>query len=146
MRKPIAPGNLLRHHQNWETWNTRTINTWARYFRFCRRSWECQQVTQRSQYKYTKQIYWYGEWLWLLRWKPTSILGRIICWLRKSTRTQNSRILKVCSILLKSWWENIQNKFCMWNAWNIHVKRSNGQRQKYVSMLIPFCRTPAAIE
>ena len=83
------------------------------------------------------------------RWKPPSILGRIICRIRRSTRTQNSRRLKVCSTSLRSWWRNILKKLWMWNAWNIHhhhgrnqcwpmIKRSSGRRQTYVPTLIPF--------
>ena len=76
-------------------------------------------------------------------------MGRIMCRIRKSTRTQKSRILRVYSTLLRSWWKNILKKFWWWDAWNIHhhhgrdqywpmIKRSSGRRQKYVSTLIPF--------
>ena len=41
-------------------------------------------------------MYWYGECFWL-QWKPPSALGRIMCRIRKSARTQDSRILRVCS-------------------------------------------------
>ena len=132
-----------------ENMDTRTINTWARSFSLCETGWECPQLMEHSQWKHTKQMYSYGECLWLRRWKPPSTSGRIMCRIRKSTRTRNSRILKVYSTLLKSWQWNILKKFRMWNAWSIHhlpgrdqyylmIMRSNGQRQKYVSMLIPF--------
>ena len=52
------------------------------------------------------QNYWNGEFLWHLRWKPPSTLGRI----RMSTRTQNSRILIVCSTLLNNLWKNTLKK------------------------------------
>ena len=41
-----------------ETWNTRTINTWARPLSFCRRDWERHQATQHSSCKHTNQMYW----------------------------------------------------------------------------------------
>ena len=86
-----------------DTWNARTINTWARFFSSCRWDWECQQATQHSQCMHTKQMCGYGDWSWLRRWKPPSTLARIIYRIRGSTRTQNSRRLKVCSTTLKSW-------------------------------------------
>ena len=46
--------------------------------------------------------------------------SRISSHVRKFSRTQNSRILRVCSILLKSCWENILKKFWMWSAWSVH--------------------------
>ena len=63
---------------------------------------------------------------------------------------KNSRKFGEYSTLLRSWQRNILKKFWMWNAWNIHhrhgrdqywpmIKRSSGQRQQYVSTLIPFC-------
>ena len=41
---------------------------------------------------------------WLRRWKSPVTLGRIMCRNRKTTRTQNSRILRVCSALLQTGW------------------------------------------
>ena len=50
---PHALGNLLLRHQS-KKWNTRTINTRARSFSVCGRSWECPQLTQHSQWRHTK--------------------------------------------------------------------------------------------
>ena len=37
--------------------DTRKINTFARSSSFCKGNWECQEVTQHSQCKHTKQMY-----------------------------------------------------------------------------------------
>ena len=54
---PRAQGNLLHPHQSSETWNTRTIDTWVRSFSIWRRSWECLQPTQHSQWTHTKPMF-----------------------------------------------------------------------------------------
>ena len=47
-----------------KTWYTRTMDTWVRSFNVWRRSWECLQPTQRSQWTHTEPMYWYGECFW----------------------------------------------------------------------------------
>ena len=115
---PQAQGNLLHRHQSWKTWNTRTIDTWVRSFSVLQRELGMSATDEHSQWKQQNKWIWWC--LSLRRWKPPSTLGRITCRIRKSTRTQNSRILRVCSTLLKSWWKNIVKKFWMWDAWRIH--------------------------
>ena len=61
---PRAQGNLQLHHLNWKTWDTRTMDTWVRSFNVWRRSWDCLQPTQQSQWTHTKPMYWYGECFW----------------------------------------------------------------------------------
>ena len=124
------------------------INTWAISFSVCARSWKCPQLTQHSHWKHTETNGLIWECLWLRRWKPPFILGRISSRIRKSTRTQNSRILRVSSTSLKlvrEHYEEIFNLKCLEYSspsWArpvlAQIKRSNGQRQKYVSTLIPF--------
>ena len=53
---PIAQGDLcfVREHQNFGTWNARTIDTLARSFSACKRSCECQPAIQLSRCKHTE--------------------------------------------------------------------------------------------
>ena len=46
---------ILQHSQSSGTWNTQAINTWVRSFKFWRRSWECLQSTQHSQWTQKNQ-------------------------------------------------------------------------------------------
>ena len=102
-RNPQAQGNLLLLHQRSGTWNTQTIKTWVRSFKIWKRSWECLQSTQHSQWTHTKPMYWHGDCFKLLRCKPQSTLSLISSWIRISTRTRNSRIFWVYSTWLKIW-------------------------------------------
>ena len=94
---PQSQGILLHHYQNWKTWNTRTIDTWARSFSVCGRSWERPQLTKDSQWKLTKQMYWYGESLWLRRWKPAVHLGPN--YVSNSEIYKNTQFEKIWSVL-----------------------------------------------
>ena len=88
--------------------------------------------------------------LWHRRWKLPYILGRMSWRIRKSTWIRNSRMSRVCLILLqKIWYRNSLEKFWTWNAWDIHhhhgrdeywqmIRRSSGQRQEFLSTLILF--------
>ena len=137
---PIAQGNFLRHHQNWETWNTWTINTRARSFSFCKRDLECQQTTQHSQCKHTKQMYWYGECSCLRRWKPPSILGRNFfnSEIYKNTKFEEiESLFNITHKLVMEHSEEILNVKCLESS-SLMIKRSSGRRQKCVSVLIPF--------
>ena len=58
---PQAHGNLLHRHQSWKTWNTRTINTWARSFSVCGKCWECPQLTQHFRWIHTRPKKWHGD-------------------------------------------------------------------------------------
>ena len=81
------------------------IITWATYFSAWGRMWERLQPKQHSQWTHARQMYWYGDFLCFGRWKPPFILGR--------NWEQNSRTLRVCSTLLRSWWENFwRNSEC----------------------------------
>ena len=53
-------------------------------------------------------------------------------WIRNSTRTQNSRRLKVCPTLLHDQLLSILKKFWMWNAWSIHHSL---ERDQYYLMI-----------
>ena len=106
-----------------KTWNTRTINTWARSFSVCGRSWECPQPTFNilNGNIYNQCIDMGGECLWLRRWNPPSTVGK--------NYVSNSDIYKK---KIRGYWEcvqhyskvgkrkNILNRFWMWNAWRTH--------------------------
>ena len=130
--------------------SSRTISAWQRFSIFCRRSWKLQKHTQRSQWQHWRQLYWYGECLWLHRWKPSFILDRIIWRTWKSTRTRTSRKFRAYSISHKNWCWSILKRFLMWIRLTVHlfpgqdqycptIKWFSGQKQKYVPIQIPFC-------
>ena len=138
----IAQGDLCwePQHQNFGTSNTRTINTWARSFSFCK-SRNVGKLTQVSRWKHTEQVFSYGEWSCLddaSRHPSWAMLHDEFGDLQEHKK---SRILRVCSTLLKSWWGNILKKLWMWNGWNIHhrlgwdqcrlmTNQSNGRRRR----------------
>ena len=96
---PRAQGNLQHHHQNWKTWNSRTINTWSRFFSVCEGflGMSALDATYSMEAYKTNALLW--ECLWLRRWKPPFILGRIISRIRKSHK--NTKI--------RGYWECVQH-------------------------------------
>ena len=142
---PIAQGSLcwVRQNQSFRTWDTRTINTWPRFFSSCKRSWECQQDTQRfsMQHKCIDMVNCSCS----RRLQQPSILGRILWRIRRSTRTRNSKEFRAYSMSDKNWYWGILKTFWMWKRLTVHlhpgrdqyylmIKRSNGRRCRFRSM------------
>ena len=152
LRTLLAQGSLCRQQlqqRNFKIWSSRTISTRQISSIFCKRSWELQKHTQRSQWQHWRQMYWYGECLWLHRWEPPFILDRIIWWTWRSTRPRTSTKFRAYSTSHKTWYWSILKRFWMCIRLTVHlphgqnrycltIKWSSGQRQKDVSTQIPF--------
>ena len=100
-------------HEVWDLVNPTNVDTWVRSSNVRRRCWDCPQLTQHSQWKHTKQLYWSGEMFMkaAIHLGPNDVPNSEIC---KNTKFKDiESVLNSTQKLVKEHSEEILNVRCL---------------------------------